>query len=64
MSYSTKEFLARIEVSEATLRRWLAEGTRIPELNTAKKDWRGWRNWREEHIKAVLNYKERKMNNG
>jgi len=63
VGYSTKEFLERVEVSEATLRRWIAEGDRIPELNTAKKDWRGWRHWGEEHIKAVLKYKERKMNN-
>ena len=63
MGYSTKEFLERVEVSEATLRRWIAEGDRIPELNNAKRDWRGWRHWGEEHIKAVLKYKERKMNN-
>ena len=61
MSYSTKEFLKRIDVSEATLRRWIAENTRIPELNTVKKDWRGWRIWEEEHVEAVLGYKKRKM---
>lgn len=61
MSYATKEFLKKIDVSEATLRRWIAEGTRIPELSTAKRDWRGWRIWGEEHIKAVLEYKKRKM---
>ncbi|MBW1839390.1 MAG: hypothetical protein JRI49_05580 [Deltaproteobacteria bacterium] len=61
MSYSTKEFLKKIDVSEATLRRWIAEGTRIPELKTAKRDWRGWRIWGEEHVKAVLEYKKRKM---
>lgn len=61
MSYSTKEFLKRIDVSEATLRRWIAEGNRIPELNTVKRDWRGWRIWEEEHVKAVLEYKKRKM---
>ena len=62
MGYSTKEFLERVEVSEATLRRWIAEGDRIPELNNAKKDWRGWRIWGEEQVKAVLKYKEQKMN--
>jgi predicted site-specific integrase-resolvase len=62
MGYSTKEFLERVEVSEATLRRWIAEGDRIPELNSAKRDWRGWRIWGEEHIKAILKYKERKIN--
>ena len=61
MSYSTKEFLGRIDVSEATLRRWIAEGTRIPELKTAKRDWRGWRIWGEEHVKAVLEYKKMKI---
>jgi transposase len=62
MGYSTKEFLARIDVSEATLRRWLSEGDRIPELKNAKRDWRGWRIWGEEQVKAVLKYKEQKMN--
>lgn len=62
MGYSTKEFLERVEVSEATLRRWIAEGNRIPELNNAKRDWRGWRIWGEEQVKAVLKYKEQKMN--
>ena len=61
MSYSTKEFLKKIDVSEATLRRWIAEGNRIPELNNAKRDWRGWRIWGEEHVKAVLEYKKNKM---
>lgn len=61
MSYSTKEFLKRIDVSEATLRRWIAEGSRIPELTTAERDWRGWRIWGEEHVKAVLEYKRTKM---
>jgi len=61
MSYATKEFLKLIDVSEATLRRWIAEGNRIPELATAKRDWRGWRIWGEEHVKAVLEYKKNKM---
>ncbi len=61
MSYSTKEFLEKIEVSEATLRRWIAEGNRIPELKTAARDWRGWRIWEERHVKAVLEYKQKKM---
>ena len=61
MSYSTKEFLKRIDVSEATLRRWIAENTRIPEFNTVKKDWRGWRIWEDVHVKAILEYKKRKM---
>ncbi len=61
MSYATKEFLKRIDVSEATLRRWIAEGNRISELATAKRDWRGWRIWEEVHVKAVLEYKKQKM---
>ena len=61
MGYSTKEFLKKIDVSEATLRRWIAEGNRIPELKNAKRDWRGWRIWEEEHVRAVLEYKKRKM---
>lgn len=60
MSYSTKEFLERVEVSEATLRRWIAEGDRIPELKNAKRDWRGWRIWDETHVKAVIKYKNKK----
>ena len=60
MGYSTKEFLKRIDVSEPTLRRWIAEGNRIPELNNAKRDWRGWREWEDEHVRAVLVYKKKK----
>ena len=59
-SYSTKQFLKKVKISEATLRRWLSEKTRIPELNSAKKDWRGWRLWDESHISAVLSYKDKK----
>ena len=64
MGYSTKDFLEKIDVSEATLRRWIAESTRIPELNRVKKDWRGWRIWEEEHVEAVLEYKRKKMDGG
>ena len=60
MSYKTKEFLKMTGVSEATLRRWISEGTRIPELNTARRDWRGWRIWEDKHIRAVLHYKKNK----
>jgi hypothetical protein len=59
-AYTTKEFLDKVKISEATLRRWLAEKNRIPELNTAKKDWRGWRMWDESHVKAVLTYKAKR----
>jgi predicted site-specific integrase-resolvase len=60
MSYSTKEFLEKVCVSEATLRRWIAEGDRIPELTNAKRDWRGWRIWEDSHVKAVMRYKFQK----
>lgn len=58
-SYTTKAFLELVEISESTLRRWLSED-RIPALNSAKRDWRGWRIWGDEHVKAVLEYKQRK----
>ena len=61
MGYSTKDFLKKIDVSEATLRRWISEGDRIPELKNAKRDWRGWRIWGEEHVQAVMKYKRKKM---
>lgn len=60
-AYSTKDFLMKVSISEATLRRWLSEKNRIPELNSAKKDWRGWRVWDDTHIKAVLDYKIKKQ---
>jgi hypothetical protein len=60
MTYSTKQFLKKVKISEATLRRWLSEKTRIPELNSAKKDWRGWRIWDDSHVKAVIIYKDKK----
>jgi adenine-specific DNA-methyltransferase len=60
MSYSTKEFLEKVDVSEATLRRWISEGDRIPELIHAKRDWRGWRIWEDNHVKAVMRYKSQK----
>ena len=62
MAYSTKEFIKKVNISEATLRRWLSEKKRIPELNTARKDWRGWRIWEESHVKAVLDYQASKQN--
>ena len=58
-NYSTKEFLRKIGVSESTLRRWLSEN-RIPQLNNVKRDWKGWRIWQDEHVEAVLEYKNRK----
>jgi adenine-specific DNA-methyltransferase len=61
MGYKTKEFLQKVDISEATLRRWLAESSRVPELKTAKKDWRGWRIWEEKHVEAVLAYKRSRM---
>ena len=54
MGYSTKEFLEMVEVSEATLRRWIAEGDRIPELNSAKRDWRGWRVYNHDDVEELI----------
>ncbi|MDY6863405.1 MAG: MerR family transcriptional regulator [Thermodesulfobacteriota bacterium] len=62
MEYSTKELLKNTGISESTLRKWLKEGDRIPELNDVKRDWRGWRIWEDRHIEAVLRYKEKKSN--
>jgi hypothetical protein len=62
MTYTTKEFLEKVDISEATLRRWLSEKKRIPELNNAKRDWRGWRIWDDHHVGAVLSYKTKKEN--
>jgi hypothetical protein len=62
MAYTTKEFLEKVNISEATLRRWIFEKNRVPELNSAKKDWRGWRMWEESHVKAVLAYKAKREN--
>jgi predicted site-specific integrase-resolvase len=62
MGFSTKRLLEKVSVSEATLRRWISEGNRIPELNNAKKDWRGWRIWEDKHVEAIIKYKKSKMN--
>jgi len=63
MGYSTKKLLEMVEVSEATLRRWISERTRIPELTNAKRDWRGWRIWEDQHVEAIMKYKDKKINN-
>lgn len=62
MGFSTKRLLEKVSVSEATLRRWISEGNRIPELNNAKKDLRGWRIWEDKHVEAIIKYKKSKMN--
>lgn len=59
VSYSTKEFLKKVGISESTLRRWLSED-RIPELKNVKRDWKGWRMWEDEHVETVLEYKKRR----
>lgn len=63
MGFSTKELLEKVAVSEATLRRWINEESRIPELANAKRDWRGWRIWEEKHVEAIMKYKKSKINN-
>jgi hypothetical protein len=64
MGFSTKELLEKVAVSEATLRRWIYEQRRIPELSNVKRDWRGWRIWEDKHVDAIMKYKNRKMNDG
>ena len=58
---TTKELLERTAISEATLRRWLRDGQPVPELADAKRDWRGWREWDERHVRAILKYKEMRL---
>jgi hypothetical protein len=58
---TTKEFLVEADISEPTLRRWLKDGQPVPELLTAKEDWRGWRTWEPRHVDAVRRYKEQKI---
>lgn len=55
----TKELIEKTGVSEATLRRWLREGT-VPELANVPEDWRGWREWDDRHIEAIRRYQEQK----
>ncbi len=62
MGFSTKVLLEKVAVSEATLRRWIFEANRIPELANVKRDWRGWRIWEDKHVEAIMNYKKHKMN--
>ena len=62
MGFSTKELPEKVAVSEATLRRWIYEQSRIPELSNVKRDWRGWRIWEDKHVDAIMKYKKSKMN--
>lgn len=55
----TKELCEKTGVSEATLRRWLREGT-VPELADVTEDWRGWREWDYRHVEAIRRYQEHK----
>jgi len=61
MGFSTKKLLEKVAVSEATLRRWIYEESRIPELTNVKRDWRGWRIWEDKHVEAIMKYKKSKM---
>lgn len=58
---TTKELLERTGISEATLRRWLKDGQPVPELADARRDWRGWREWDEKHARAILTYKDMRL---
>src|SRR4051812_14678642 len=58
-SMRTKELCEKTGVSEATLRRWLREGT-VPDLADVPEDWRGWRKWEDRHVDAIRRYQEQK----
>lgn len=55
---TTKQLLERTGISEPTLRRWLKEGTPVPELLDCDRDWNGRRGWEDRHADAILRYKE------
>jgi len=57
----TKEFLIKVKISESTLRRWLRPDGPIPGLHKASRDWRGCRNWTNDHVQMVLKYKNDKV---
>ena len=57
----TKDFLLKTGISESTLRRWLRDGHPIPELTNAPRDWRGNRDWSEDHVRMVKEYKNMKI---
>ena len=57
---TTKRLLEITGISEATLRRWLKEGQRVPELADCRRDWRGWHIWEERHVEAIRRYQEEK----
>lgn len=58
---TTKQLLAATGISEPTLRRWLRESHRVPELGDARKDWRGWRTWEPRHVEAIQSYQRRRI---
>lgn len=57
----TKELLKKTGISEPTLRRWLRDGHPIPELLKVPRDWTGRRDWSEEHVKLILDYKKHRL---
>lgn len=57
----TKELLGKIGISEPTLRRYLRQDSPIPELLEVPQDWRGHRNWTEEHVRLILEYKKNRL---
>ncbi len=47
--YKTNEICSRFDISRATLFRWESEGL----LAGVQRDWRGWRVYNENNVKAI-----------
>ncbi len=47
--YKTKDICDRFDISRATLFRWESEGL----LSGVERDWRGWRIYSEDNIRAI-----------
>jgi DNA-binding transcriptional MerR regulator len=47
--YKTNEICTRFDISRATLFRWESEGL----LTGVQRDWRGWRVYNENNLRAI-----------
>lgn len=47
--YKTKDICDRFDISRATLFRWESEGR----LSGVERDWRGWRVYSENNLRAI-----------
>jgi len=47
--YKTSDICNRFDISRATLFRWESEGL----LTDVERDWRGWRVYSENNVKAI-----------